>query len=256
MVMWICFTHSCIPQTQNDYLREYLDKRQELLIEILRHESPLRARSCTICGLTLGTYRCDDCFRAHLLCAECCVSSHSNSPFHRIRQFNGQYFERSDLDMIGMVLDLRQHKHECNNPAQPTGYPLGSDDDLSEDDVNRVGSFTFPHSGRHRSMKSNLIIVSSTGIFKRSIRWCHCANSPEPFIQLLRARLFPASFATPSSAFTFKVLDHFRIDALECKTAALTFMSKIRRISNEAFPSKVPVRAMRFKMIWKITEPA
>ena len=145
--MLICFTHLCILQMQNDYLHEYLDKRQELLIEILCHESPLWTRSCTICDLTLGTYRCDDCFRAHLLCAECCVLSHLNSPFHRIRQCNGQYFKWSDLDTIGMVLDIRQHKHKCNNQAQPTGYPLGSDNDLSKGDVDHVGSSTFPHSG-------------------------------------------------------------------------------------------------------------
>jgi hypothetical protein len=61
-------------------------------------------------------------------------------------------------------------------------------------------------------------------------------------VQLVRAKLFPASFKHPETAFTFEVLDHFHIDALECKTAAMNFMSKIVRISNEAFPGKVPVR--------------
>lgn len=114
----------------------------------------------------------------------------------------------------------------------------GDEDDGDDDD--ELPAF-FP-SGRNRSPKSNLIIVSSTGIFKRSVKWCRCPNSPEPYIQLLRANLFPASFFQPETAFTFDVLDHFRIDALECKTAAMNFMSKIVRISNEAFPSEVPVR--------------
>jgi CxC2 like cysteine cluster associated with KDZ transposases len=87
-----------------------------------------------------------------------------------------------------------------------------------------------------------MIIVSSTGIFRRSIKWCHCAKSPEAFIKLLlRAKLFPASFKNPKTAFTFEVLDHFHVDALECKMAAMNFMSKLRRITNEAFPSLVPV---------------
>ena len=90
--------------------------------------------------------------------------------------------------------------------------------------------------------RSNLIIVSSTGIFKRSVRWCHCAKSSDQYVQLLlQAKLFPASFKNPKTAFTFEVLDHFRVDALECKTAAMNFMSKIRRITDEAFPSRVPV---------------
>jgi hypothetical protein len=90
--------------------------------------------------------------------------------------------------------------------------------------------------------RSTLVIVASTGIFRRSVQWCHCAKSPAQYTQLLlRAKLFPASFKNPKTAFTFEVLDHFRVDALECKTAAMNFMSKIRRITDEAFPSRVPV---------------
>ena len=97
-------------------------------------------------------------------------------------------------------------------------------------------------SSAHLGHRSKLIIVASTGVFKRWIRWCHCAKSSDQYVQLLlRAKLFPASFKNPKTAFTFDVLDHFRLDALECNTAAMNFMSKIRRMTDEAFPSRVPV---------------
>ena len=68
------------------------------------------------------------------------------------------------------------------------------------------------------------------------------AKSPDRFVELLlHAKLFPASFKNPKTAFTFEVLDHFQVDALECKTAAMNFMSKLWRMTNEAFPSRVPV---------------
>jgi len=51
----------------------------------------------------------------------------------------------------------------------------------------------------------------------------------------------PASFKNLKMAIAFEVLDHFRLDALECKTAALNFMSKIRQIMDEVIPSQVPV---------------
>src|SRR6202050_1550371 len=90
--------------------------------------------------------------------------------------------------------------------------------------------------------RSNLVIVTSTSIFTRSVRWCHCAKSPDQYVQLLLcAKLFPASFKNPKTAFTFEVLDHFRVDALECKTMAMNFMSKLVQITNEVFPSQVPV---------------
>jgi hypothetical protein len=182
------------------------------------------------------------------MCDGCCVSSHLTSPFHRIQKFNGDFFENADLEQLGLVIDLRQHHHDCIPTSQHLDDLAGSDADLSDDENdndndNDADPAQYQPSGQNRSYlpRSNLIIVSSTGIFKRSMKWCRCANAPEPYVQLLRAKLFPASFMQPSTAFTFEVLDHFHLDALECKTAAMNFMSKIVRISNEAFPGKVPV---------------
>ena len=62
----------------------------------------------------------------------------------------------------------------------------------------------------HFKSRSDLTIVSSTGIFTRSVRWCTCTKSPDQCVELLfRAKLFPASFKNPKTAFTFEVLDHF-----------------------------------------------
>jgi hypothetical protein len=38
-----------------------------------------------------------------------------------------------------------------------------------------------------------------------------------------------------------EVLDHFGIDAMECKTSAQSFFQKLRRVTNNAFPDEVPV---------------
>ena len=101
---------------------------------------------------------------------------------------------------------------------------------------------SLPSTQRGDTTRSDLTIVWSTGIFTRSVQWCTCTKSPDQCVQLLlHAKLFPATFKNPKTVFTFEVLDHFWIDALECKTAAMNFMSKLGRITNEAFPSQVPV---------------
>ena len=166
--------------------------------------------------------------------------------------WNGRFFERSDLLAQGLCLDVRHYPDDCPSIPLNTETQMMFDlnisdesDELSDGDQPSVASESTQFGSR-----SNLIIVSSTGIFTRSVRWCHCAKSPEQYVQLLlRAKLFPASFKNPKTAFTFEVLDHFRVDALECKTAAMNFMSKIRRITNEAFPSRVPVSP---PMDWKM----
>src|ERR1700742_2685525 len=115
-----------------------------------------------------------------------------------------------------------------------------SDEDIDDDDGNIDHS-----SAEWIPVTSNLIFVSSTGIFKCWVKWCRCPNTSKPYVQLLQAKLFLASFTRPNMAITFDVLDHFRIDALECKTAVMNFMSKLVRISNEAFPADVPVSILR-----------
>jgi hypothetical protein len=87
-----------------------------------------------------------------------------------------------------------------------------------------------------------LVFVHTTGVFKQRVRWCTCSGCPERHIQLLQMRLFLCSLKRPRTAFTFDVLDHFYVDAMECKTAGQSFFNKLRRLTNNAFPHMVPVR--------------
>jgi CxC2 like cysteine cluster associated with KDZ transposases len=73
------------------------------------------------------------------------------------------------------------------------------------------------------------------------VKWCLCPNAPEHHVQLFRMHLFSASYQCPSTAFTFNLLDLFYVDAMECKTSALNFFNKLQRLTNNAFPSLVPV---------------
>jgi hypothetical protein len=84
-------------------------------------------------------------------------------------------------------------------------------------------------------------VVHSSGVFTHNMSWCCCLGSNPQHLQLLRAGLFPASSTRPRTAFTFEVLDHFLIDALECKTSARSFFEKLTRLTNNAFPDSVPV---------------
>ena len=90
--------------------------------------------------------------------------------------------------------------------------------------------------------ENEVLIVHSMGIFHHTVRWCMCSGDPpDKPMQLFQSGLFPATFTNTSTAFTFDVLDHFYIDAMECKTAAMSFMAKVRRFTNNAFPHKVLV---------------
>ena len=57
----------------------------------------------------------------------------------------------------------------------------------------------------------------------------------------MMAGLFPATFRNPKTAFTFKALEEFHLDNLECKTTPSQFFSCLRRLTNDQFPNIVPV---------------
>jgi hypothetical protein len=55
-----------------------------------------------------------------------------------------------------------------------------------------------------------LNIVHSNGFHFFKVFFCGCANAPLPWVQLLHAKLWPASYEEPRTAFTLDVLDHFQ----------------------------------------------
>ncbi|KAG1879956.1 uncharacterized protein F5891DRAFT_973580, partial [Suillus fuscotomentosus] len=79
-------------------------------------------------------------------------------------------------------------------------------------------------------------------------------NAMSPDIQMFRHRFFPASFNRPNTVFTFRVLNDFLLDSLECGTSAMNYYSKLRRMTSSMFPHLVPDRyreLMRVARQWR-----
>ncbi|KIK71845.1 hypothetical protein PAXRUDRAFT_48138, partial [Paxillus rubicundulus Ve08.2h10] len=84
-----------------------------------------------------------------------------------------------------------------------------------------------------------LVVVDTSGVHYCNLAYCNCPGSPDLHIQLLGAGLFPSSTAYPSTVFTFKVLDDFLWDNVECGTAVMNYFSKLKRITSNVFPHLV-----------------
>lgn len=83
--------------------------------------------------------------------------------------------------------------------------------------------------------------MDSNGVHSIKVHCCRCPNARSDDIQYMMMGLFPASFKEVKTAFTFRLLDDFRADNLECKTSALGFWRRIVRLTCSAFPKTVPV---------------
>ncbi|KAG1819025.1 uncharacterized protein BJ212DRAFT_1268178 [Suillus subaureus] len=85
------------------------------------------------------------------------------------------------------------------------------------------------------------MVVDTSWLHSLMIRFCWCPRALSADMQLFDIGLFPASFTSPKTAFTFAVLDNFLLDNLECRTSAMNYYSKLRRVTSSIFPHLVPV---------------
>jgi hypothetical protein len=183
-----------------------------------------------------------ECLGKPLFCTSCVVKSHKMLPFHRVRQWNGSFFEPSWLVRAGLVIWLGHGGLECPSETgnvQPEAAhgedALGMEIELDMEE-NKIHPL-----GDSRRKESRLTVVDTTGVHMARVHWCNCGNSPPEDIQVLQLGLFPASFTEVRTVFTFRVLDDFNLDNLESKTPAMNYYNKIRRVTSPACPDGVPV---------------
>ncbi|KAF8262215.1 hypothetical protein EI94DRAFT_1773257 [Lactarius quietus] len=90
--------------------------------------------------------------------------------------------------------------------------------------------------------KPFITVIDRSGIHEISINWCCCPEAPKHDLQLMMAGLFPATFHNLKTAFTFRVLEEFHLDNLECKTTPSQFFSCLKRLKSDKFPNTVSDR--------------
>ena len=223
-------------QSQNDYLRQWLPRQDSYLHHLLDREAPPEDRRCVVCDQD-GVYKCHDCLGEPLYCTGCCRSQHRCNPFHWISQWNGLFFEQSCLAHVGLVIHLGHDGKQC--PVLTDRWDLFEEDEpedqIEPEDLPSVSGPEF------QPKENTMVIVDKSGVHCLQVRCCDCPNAMSPDIQMFRRGFFPASFNKPKTLFTFRVLDDFLLDNLECGTSAMNYYSKLRRMTSSMFPHLVPV---------------
>ncbi|KAG2071463.1 hypothetical protein BDR04DRAFT_1128093 [Suillus decipiens] len=78
-----------------------------------------------------------------------------------------------------------------------------------------------------------MVIIDKSRVHHLEVRCCHCPNALSSDIQL------------PKTAFTFRVLDDFLLDNLECGTLAMNYYSKLWQMTLSMFPHLVLWRQLK-----------
>ncbi|OCH90158.1 hypothetical protein OBBRIDRAFT_812834 [Obba rivulosa] len=153
---------------------------------------------CRRCHTNPATYRCEDCQDLELYCKGCSLDLHSHSPLHRLKMWVKTRFRRVSLKSMGMRIQL--------------GHPVG------QHCVNPS-----------RAFGNGFILIDLTGIHVVDIDFCGCEFALSRPVQLLRARIFPATSVEPKTGATFQVLEYFHIESAQAGMSAQAFYNTLAR---------------------------
>ena len=194
-----------------------------------------------------------------IYCARCCSETHRETPFHRIQRWTGEYFKPAWLWQAGVSICLGHRGEPCplNKDEGSEGEPMEIDNEDPESSDEEQTEHPFEYikpgtKGRRKDLHGNpfMVVVDVSGVHHLGVRACRCSDGAELNIQLLRAGLYPATSKRPRTVFTFAVLDDYLLQNRECKTATMSYFSKLRRATDPRFPHTVLVCISM--MVWQV----
>ncbi|KAK0442357.1 hypothetical protein EV421DRAFT_1710703 [Armillaria borealis] len=143
-------------------------------------------------------FRCVSCYEGFLFCSECIVRCHYANPFHRIEEWNGDFFVRSSLHAQGFRMALGHDEGQlcyCTRPA-------------------------------------TLQVIDLEGIQSLAIDFCDCLTALPRWQQLLRAHLFPSTVVEPQIVVTFRSLQTFQLLSFMSKVMGYEFYHTMARLTD------------------------
>ncbi|TDL14310.1 hypothetical protein BD410DRAFT_734277, partial [Rickenella mellea] len=181
-------------------LMEWSRLRDIFLDELIRldglgtQSAPMVCASCP----KEGSYRCLDCFDSRVVCDGCMCALHMHHPLHRIEFWTGDFWKKSSLHALGLIV------------------PLGHIGEVCE-----------------YSTKTDLTVIDTTGIHTVSVIFCECPSVCLPHrIQLLCVRWWPATVDRPQMVATFAVLDTFLQISLQGKLNMYDFYHALANLTD------------------------
>ncbi|KAJ7839042.1 hypothetical protein B0H14DRAFT_3458992 [Mycena olivaceomarginata] len=189
---------------------------------------------CANCPRTYGhdlIYRCKDCFSDALFCQACLVSLHRDNPLHRVEAWTESgFFQVVTLKSLGLRIQLG---HGRNGTCMGTVARLAREASAAQ----AAGPSSPPASpsesaGPAPLTREGFCIVDVNGVHEVTVDFCSCSLAEAHDIQLLRARLYPATITNPATAATFRVLRDYHLLCFEAKASAYHYYNKLARQTN------------------------
>ncbi|KAI0057483.1 hypothetical protein BV25DRAFT_1812316 [Artomyces pyxidatus] len=156
---------------------------------------------CSACCNDVGLVRCEDCVGMHMMCNTCICDAHAREPLHRIKRWNGEFFADYTLAQAGLCIQLGHDGCPCPSP---------------------------------RSHPNKITVIDISGIRSVTVRYCDCGDLAlsHTYVQLLRAKWWPATIARPRTVITWRTMKMFHAMTVQGKMNAYDFWNGLVRITD------------------------
>jgi hypothetical protein len=222
-------------------MREWLPMKHDFLQAVIERESVSAIRLCSECTEVEGSWKCTECFESRIFCNKCIRRTHSTLPLHRVKHWTGEYFKDTSLQEAGIRMHFGHHGAECPSHIGRQHLQEDSDDDIDAE-IAEAPIDSDTEIAEAPIKKGEITVIDISGVHTFSATWCRCNNSIPAYQQALELGMYPASFKRVQTVFTFKVLDDYLLQNLECKTPAMNYFSLLRRRTNPLSPKSVKDR--------------
>ncbi|KAK7461402.1 hypothetical protein VKT23_008580 [Stygiomarasmius scandens] len=213
-------------KTQNDFTREYVEKRQDFLDCRVAAIAPEQF-TCANCegeDVPSKLYRCRDCHGRRMLCGPCLVELHQQTPFHRLEIWSGGMYHRGTLGEreLEFVLHMGHGGRPCPKASNSSAVIFGD-----------IGGF-----------------------FSLQVSWCGCGETgPDKdnakWKQLVRMGYVPASFIKPQTAFSTNLFERMHLELMEGHTSLKSVNEVLKRLSHPNFPDLVDNRYVELMRVYR-----
>ena len=204
-------------QKKSDRLTEFLNTYASSAFEAFMTAEAGPTRSdCSACSAKCAgdhsddLYRCRRCLHTPQYCKTCLMSSHKHELHHGMERWDKgrKIWISTNLGELGAAIYLGHGGERC-----PSIIP-------------RMRDMTIMHEG---------------GVHRFSVRFCSCHSPKKDHEQLLEARLWPASWGLPQTAFSFGVMEQFQLLSVKCTISAHDFFAYLASTTDSEFPADVTV---------------
>ncbi|GJF00231.1 CxC2 domain-containing protein [Phanerochaete sordida] len=189
-------------------LLDWARERDFFLDELLRLSgwAGQQRESCPTCpgeARAKPEYRCEDCTGRTVVCRACCLAAHANRPFHRVKKWNGRYFDDITLKDVGLVVQL--------------GHPAGQ------------------YCPAPCAAPRSFVVIHTNGLHPVTVQYCQCnlqKAAGTKLQQLLRYELYPATLEEPTTCCTFRGLEQFHLLTLQSKLTAYDYYLTLTKLTD------------------------